>query len=188
VTPNDVIGRVIGFLDRTGIEYMLTGSFASSFHGTPRATQDIDIVIAASPEQLRALGASLPPSEYYFDLNSALRAQQREGLFNVIDLSSGWKIDFIFRKARSFSRTEFERRFLVRVEGLALSIASAEDILIAKLEWARQSGSERQIEDAAGILRVRWEDLDAEYVRDWVRELGLEAQWNSARRAAGISA
>lgn len=164
---------------------MLTGSYASSYHGVPRATQDIDIVISATPDQIRALGAALPASEYYFDLGAALNAHRREGLFNVLDMASGWKIDFIIRKSRPFSRGEFDRRAAVDVEGVRLYVASAEDVLIAKLEWAKRSGSERQVQDAAGILRIRSRDLDQGYVETWVRELGLEDQWRAARRTAG---
>jgi len=177
---------VTGILDRIGIQYMLTGSFASSYHGAPRATQDLDIVIAATPDQLRALAATLPTSEYYFDPQAALRALDREGMFNVIDHSTGWKIDFIIRKSRPFSRTEFDRRTEVEFEGLQLSMAAAEDVLIAKLEWAKQSGSERQIQDAAGVLRVRAQLLEQQYIRAWVRDLGLEDQWRAAMAAAGM--
>lgn len=186
MTTRDIFRRVTEALDRIGIPYMLTGSFASSFHGAPRATQDLDIVIAATPDQLRSLAAALPPAEYYFDLQAALRALDREGMFNVIDHSTGWKIDFIIRKSRPFSRTEFDRRTEVEFEGLRLSMAAAEDILIAKLEWARQSGSERQIQDAAGVLRVRRQQLDQQYIRAWVRDLRLEDQWRAAMAAAGM--
>ena len=71
-------------------------------------------------------------------------------------------------------------------EGLQLSMAAAEDVLIAKLEWAKQSGSERQIQDAAGVLRVRSQLLDQQYIRAWVRDLGLEDQWRAAMAAAGM--
>ena len=73
--------------------------------------------------------------------------------FNVIDLATGWKIDFIIRKSRPFSETEFERRSEVHFEGLRLHIAQPEDVIIAKLEWAKRASSERQIEDVAGILK-----------------------------------
>ena len=185
VTDREVLQRVTSALERAGIAYMITGSFASSFHGAPRSSQDIDIVIAPTPGQVRSLVGLLPATEYYVDLNAALDAQGREGLFNVIDLASGWKIDFIMRKSRPFSREEFERRFVADHMGIPLWFATAEDVLLAKLEWAKRSGSERQVEDAAGIWRIRSKELDRAYVENWVRELGLEEQWNDARRAGG---
>ncbi len=166
---------------------MLSGSFASAYYGSPRSTQDIDLVIAATPEQLRAFAANLPSGEYYADLGAALEAYKRESMFNIIDLESGWKIDLIIRKSRPFSREEFGRRQLVNVQGTSLFIASAEDVVVAKLEWAKLAQSQRQVEDAAGILRIRWASLDRSYLEKWTRELELTTEWNAARLMAGMS-
>lgn len=187
MTAQDVFRRITGALDGAGIAHMLTGSFASSYHGPPRATQDIDFVIEASPDRLRAFVAQLPPEEYYVDLAAALRALQKEGQFNVIDLATGWKIDLMIRRSRPFSKAEFGRRLAVELEGVQLFIATAEDVVVAKLEWAKRGGSERQIGDAAGILRVRGGELDRAHIETWVRELGLEAQWEAALAASEIA-
>jgi len=160
---------------------MLTGSFASSFHGVPRASNDFDIVIAPTPEQLVKLKVLLPDAEYYFDLEDALVSLRRKRQFNVIDLTTGWKIDFIIRKSRPFSETEFSRRLIVDFEGLQMFIAQPEDIIIAKLEWAKYASSERQIEDVAGILKIRSNELDYAYIEKWVEDLGLQEQWDQAR-------
>ena len=166
---------------------MLTGSFASAFHGAPRSTQDIDVVIAATPEQLRTFVRSLPSGEYYADLDAALEAQRRQSLFNVIDLATGWKIDLIIRKSRAFSQEEFGRRELVSTQGLALFAASAEDVVIAKLEWSKLAQSQRQIEDVAAILKLRWELLNRPYLERWISELNLNQEWQNAKRMAEIS-
>jgi hypothetical protein len=184
-TP-EVFQRITVALDRAGIGYMLTGSFASAHYGAPRSTQDIDLVIEATAAQLRALVRGLPENEYYADLDAALEALQRESLFNVIDLITGWKIDLIFRKSRDFSREEFGRRQLVHFQGLSLFVASAEDVIVAKLEWAKLAQSQRQIEDAASVLKLRSEALDRRYLARWISELGLNEQWDSARQAAGL--
>ncbi len=178
----DFFGRMVARLEDADIPYMLTGSFASAYHGRPRATQDIDFVIAPSPDQLRALIRSLPPSEYYADEAAALEAHRQESQFNVIDMSTGWKIDFICRKSRPFSRTEFDRRVRANLEGLSLYVATAEDVLLAKLEWAKLGGSRRQIEDVTGLLEVRGAELDLAYIQGWVAVLGLTAEWEEAQR------
>lgn len=185
MTTEDVFRRIVEALDRAGIPYMLTGSFASSYHGAPRATQDIDIVIAPSPDQLRALDSFLPATEYYLDLNAALEAHAREAQFNVIDLATGWKVDLIIRKSRPFSRVEFDRRAAADLHGLRIFIATAEDVLLSKLEWAKLGQSQRQIEDAAGIIRIRAGELDRDYIANWVRHLHLEKEWEGACREAG---
>jgi len=87
-------------------------------------------------------------------LDAALEAHTRQSLFNVIDLATGWKIDLIIRKSRAFSQEEFGRRQLVNVQGLPLFVASAEDVVIAKLEWSKLAESQRQIEDVAGHIEV----------------------------------
>jgi 23S rRNA A1618 N6-methylase RlmF len=91
-------------------------------------------------------------------------------LFNVIDLAAGWKIDLIIRKSRAFSQQEFGRRQLVSVQGVPLFVASAEDVVIAKLEWAKLAQSQRQIEDVAAILRLRRESLEWPYLEKWISE------------------
>jgi hypothetical protein len=186
MSTHDLFGRLVRALNQAGIPYMFTGSFASSFHGQPRASNDFDIVIASTAEQLRALKELLPESEYYFDLDDALEALKRSRQFNLIDLESGWKIDFIIRKLRPFSLNEFDRRFQIDFEGVSIFLASAEDVILAKLEWAKLASSSRQIEDVAGILKIRINDLDREYIEKWIKDLQVEAQWSDALKVAGI--
>lgn len=184
MTADDVFPRLIGALENAQIPYMLTGSFASAYYGTARATQNIDVVIAPTADQLRALVRLLPPDEYYIDEGAALDAHRRRSQFNIIDLATGWKIDVIVRQERPYSLEEFGRRRDVDFAGMHLMIATAEDVAIAKLEWAKLGESQRQIEDVAGILRLRATDLDMPYIETWVCELGLQEQWSAALRAA----
>ena len=183
----DVFRKITSALDRAGIEYMLTGSFASVHYGAPRATQDIDIVIRAEPARLKSLVEALNREQFYADVDDALEAHRRESMFNVIDRTTGWKIDLIIRKSRPFSQEEFGRRRAVDLEGIKIFVASAEDIVIAKLEWAKRGESQRQIEDVAKILRLRKEALDQPYLEKWISHLGLGEQWRAARIAAGMS-
>lgn len=186
VTPDDIFKRVIGALEAARIPYMLTGSFASSYHGAPRATQDIDLVIAPTAEQLRALISGLPRTEYYVDEDAAFEAQRHEGQFNIVDFATGWKVDLIIQKRRPFSREEFARRELADFHGLQVAIATVEDVLLAKLEWANLGQSQRQLEDIATLLKVRSADLDRKYLAHWIGQLGLAAPWEAACRIAGI--
>jgi|KBSSwiStaDraftv2_1062776.scaffolds.fasta_scaffold477464_1 hypothetical protein len=181
------IRRVLEALAIAGVPYMLTGSFASAFHGAPRTTQDVDIVIAPTLGSLQKLVRQFPEEEYYVSRDAALQAYGAESLFNVIDLNSGWKIDFIIRKSRPFSLEEFERRREADMLGTRLYIASAEDVILSKLEWAKMSSSERQVNDVAGILRTQGDALDLEYVERWIAALGLENQWTQAKAAAGLT-
>lgn len=163
---------------------MLTGSFASAYYGALRSTQDIDLVISATQQQLRHFIESLPNDEYYADVEAALEAHKKMSMFNVIDMRTGWKIDMIILKNRAFSREEFLRRQLVRTSEASFFVATAEDVILAKLEWAKGARSNRQIQDAAGIVKIRGEAVDFSYLKKWISELNLEAEWNDVQRAA----
>jgi hypothetical protein len=186
MSVSDVLRRVTGALAEAGIPYMLAGSFASAYYGAARSTRDIDFVIEATSEQLTDFIRRLPREQYYADLDAALEAYHRQSLFNIIDMASGWKIDLIIRKARAFSREEFRRRQLVNLQDLSLFVASAEDVIVSKLEWSRLAQSQRQIEDVASILRIRKDSLDRPYLEKWIAELHLESFWIDAQRAADL--
>ncbi len=183
-TTTDLFERLIPLLEEAGIPYMVAGSIASSVHGSPRSTQDVDLVIAPDHASLLRLLRSLPHDTYYFSEESALRAFARKGQFNIVDFKTGWKVDFILRKTRPFSTLEFERRQVEVVDGIQIFVARPEDVLISKLEWAQLGSSDRQISDAAGILRVQGQDLDLDYVEHWVGELGLIDELSRAQAAA----
>jgi hypothetical protein len=187
MTADEVFRRFTAALDRVGIPYMLTGSFASAYYGATRSTQDIDFVIEATPATLETLTRQLPRDEYYLELNAALEAHRERSLFNVIDLATGWKIDLIIRKARAFSAEEFQRRRQVNLHGVPIFVASAEDVVLSKLEWSKLSESQRQLEDVVAILRSRWDRLDRLYLKNWIGALQLEAEWKSALEKAGLA-
>lgn len=171
MTLRDLLRTVAGALDRAGVPYMVVGSLASTFHGEPRATQDIDIVIDPQPDQLDDLLRSFDAEIFY--VGDAHRALTSRGMFNVIDVASGWKIDFIVRKDRPFSAMEMHRRIEAEVLGVRLFVATAEDTVVAKLEWAAASGSERQLADAAAVIAVSGDALDWDHLWRWADALDL---------------
>jgi hypothetical protein len=178
----DVFVTVVSALQASGVSRMLTGSFAASIHGRVRSTRDIDFVIEADDEKIRKLVAALLERHFYVDEAAALEALRTNTQFNAIDPGTGWKIDFITRKPRAFSHEEFSRRTSVELNGVSIEVATAEDTIIAKLEWAKIGESERQIEDVVGILRMQLDHLDRDYIERWVESLGLRAEWNRANR------
>lgn len=176
------LAMLIEALNRAGVPHMLAGSFASSLHGSPRATQDIDLVIDPTFESLEQLLASLGGDGVYLDPEVARDEFRRRGQFNVIDLKTGWKADLIFRKARPFSLSELDRRAPSIVLGVQVFAASAEDTVLAKLEWAKLGESERQLRDVRGILDVKGSSLDRGYIEGWLDELGVRELWDRVQR------
>lgn len=181
-----VLHVVTKALEQAQIPYMITGSFASNYYGTPRTTGDIDFVIAADPSQLKILTQQLQQKGYYAQVEDALDAWRNNSMFNAIDDSMAWKIDFIMRKPGIFSQEAFQRRVPGEIQGAAITISTVEDLIIAKLDWAKQGESPRQVEDVVNVLKVSTELIDRNYVEKWVTDLGLTAQWQSAKQAAGI--
>ncbi len=182
MSGSDFLCELTARLEGAGIAYMLAGSMASSFHGEPRSTNDLDLVVVMAPGQVPDLRFALPEDRFYFDVDTARDALRRHSQFNVIDMVTGWKADLIARKPRAFSRAEFERRQRVAFGACELWMASAEDVVVSKLEWAaRSGGSERQLRDVRGVLHRHRETLDLAYVKRWVAELGLMAEWKAVR-------
>jgi hypothetical protein len=181
MTLDDLAARLVELLDATGVPYMVVGSVASSFYGEPRMTRDLDIVIDPEPANLRRLVAALEAAAFYSDADAAHEALAQRTQFNVIDPSSGWKVDLIIRLDRPFSIQEFARRREADLPFGAVCLATAEDTILAKLEWAKSGLSERQLRDVAGIVDISGDQLDAAYIDRWARELGVSALWDSVR-------
>ena len=169
------LSQVVGRLESASIDYMIAGSVASSVYGEPRTTRDIDIVVAVESTALLALFDAFDRELVYIDEPATGALVGPGQMFNLIDLQGGWKVDLMVKKDRPFSSAEFARRRSVEVLGINVMVASAEDVLLAKLEWSAQSGSTRQLEDARGIVAVQRDLLDLEYLRRWAPELGVEA-------------
>lgn len=166
------------WLDQAGIPYMLAGSFASTLHGRPRSTQDVDIVIDPTEAALTAFLDALPADRAYVDRRTALNALASRDMFNVIDLETGWKADLIIRKLRPFSVREFERRRVTPWYGLSVIVVTPEDTVLSKLEWCRLSGgSERQLTDVAGVVSASGAALDHAYIEHWVDDLRVREEW-----------
>jgi len=173
---------VVEILDDAGVPYMLTGSLASAYYAIPRATQDLDVVIATEEVGINHVFQGLQKAGWYVDRDAAIEAYRTRGQFNAIDPSSGWKVDLIVRKDRAYSRIEFDRREQVSLLDLEVWIASLEDVLIAKLEWSRLGDSALQRRDVLQLLERAWERIDHSYVEKWVAELGLSSEWENARK------
>jgi hypothetical protein len=178
IPEQETLLEVVRILERLGIPHMVTGSIASSFHGRPRSTHDADIVIDPTPERLDALTTSLADLGFYVDADRARDALRRRLQFNAIDTRSAFKIDLVIRKDRPFSREELGRRQTVEIApGVRVALASAEDTVVSKLEWAKKAGrSEKQIDDASSILTVNL-GIDRVYIERWARELGVLDLW-----------
>lgn len=183
---SELMRLVVRALESLKIPYMITGSQASAYYGEPRFTRDIDIVADIKREQVDAFAAFFPPNEFYCDKDMINEEIKNRGQFNIIHAASGLKIDIILTKTTEFSRTEFSRRRRSAVfpdqEG---SFASPEDVIIKKMEFYKEGGSEKHLRDITGILKVSGEQIDRDYISEWARRLGLTEIWEAVQRRVG---
>jgi Nucleotidyl transferase AbiEii toxin, Type IV TA system len=166
----DVLGIVSDRLDGLTIPFMLTGSFALAYYATPRMTRDLDIVVAMGDADVDRLVTALSP-DFYVDAEMARVAVRSERLFNLLHLESGIKVDLIVRKSSEYRQVEFARRRAVAFATLRTWIVSPEDLILSKLVWARDSGSEMQLRDVRQLLATK---VDIAYIRLWAPGLGVE--------------
>ena len=177
-------------LDTLEVRWFLGGSLASSVHGVPRATLDADIVADLRASQvgplLRALG-----DDWYVEEHSVRQAIADRSCFNLIHFGTAMKIDVFVPKLRRFDGGQFSRAKRTPVaEGstIEIPVCSAEDIVLAKLEWYRAGGelSERQWGDVIGVLRVNADHLDLEGMRERALELSVSDLLAGALTEAGV--
>lgn len=167
----DVLER----LNQAGIDYMLTGSMASNYWGTPRTTHDLDFVIVLNAEQVERLVDVFTPG-FFLQRESVRSVFQPPYQFNVLDEQSALKVDFWLLRESEFEQEMFRRRQSVTLFGTPARISTAEDVLLHKLYWNRLNPSERQLLDAAGVFAVQGNSLDQEYLRSWAEKLQVSQQ------------
>jgi hypothetical protein len=180
VNEQEVLKIVIQRLESAGMPYMVTGSIAANFYTVPRMTRDIDIIIEVGEEKIEKL-FSLFSNDFYIDRDVVKHALQSKGMFNIIHREGVVKVDFIIRKDTEYRRVEFERRRTVEFEGSRVLVASPEDLILSKLDWANDSQSEMQIRDVKNLLQTV-PDLDRRYIQKWVAKLGLQKIYQEANR------
>ncbi len=168
---NDVLGDFTKRLDKINIEYMLVGSMALVHYAMPRATVDIDIVVKILPENIDKFIAEFE-TDYYIPINRARQAARRKGMFNLLNNQTILKVDCVVLKETEFDVNAFSRRRKVDYAGdFDVWIISRDDLILSKLNWAKNTKSERQLLDVASVIRNGY---DADYVEKWAKELGVE--------------
>ena len=181
---------VVAAFDATRVRYFLGGSVASAVYGEARSTRDIDFVAVMLPHHVEPFLAALG-NEFYADATAIGAAVAARRSFNVIHLDTMVKADIFVFKADAFGRSQFTRRTarqLNQDDPTSIYVASAEDTVLAKLQWYRDGGgvSDRQWKDVLGVLKVQGATLDRAYLEEWARELGLTDLLCRALQDAGL--
>lgn len=177
--PAELLRFLTTALERLGLPYLVVGSTASITFGDPRLTNDIDVVVDLPAAKVSELCAAFPTDAFYVSPDAAMDAVGRRGQFNIIHPESGLKIDVIVASESAFDRGQLQRGVRVKViPDLTVTFASPEDVIVKKMEYFQEGGSDKHLRDIAGVMRVRGQQLDRAYIADWAARLGLGAIWD----------
>lgn len=175
---DELLVLVVQTLEDLELPYFVTGSMATILFGEPRFTNDIDVVVRLTTDRIEALLGAFPESEFYSDEEQIRTAIARRGQFNVIHPASGLKVDFMIPTMDEFDRIRFARARRVHpVADQEANFASPEDVILKKLQFFREGGSEKHLRDIAGVLRISGSEVDRDYVERWADRLGVLESW-----------
>lgn len=176
----DLVGVFTQRLEGSGIKYMVTGSIACIVYGEPRLTHDVDLVVEMSLDQIDALQKAFPEDEFYCPPEETLKLdiqRAQRGSFNVIHFASGFKADFYLVGRDPLQKWGLAGAKTIDVAGKNISLAPPEYVIIRKLEFYREGGSDKHIRDIAGMLRKQPELRKSQELISRLDVLGLMPQW-----------
>jgi hypothetical protein len=167
-------------LNSACIRYVVTGSVAAIFYGEPRLTHDVDFVVFLRETDIVALGRHFPPTDFYLPPPEVITAEARReqrGHFNIIHLETGFKADLYLTGRDELNAWALGLGRQVQFEGEAVMLAPPEYVIVRKLEYYREGGSEKHLRDIRAMLAVSGDRLDQPALQGWVQRRGLQAEW-----------
>jgi hypothetical protein len=165
----DILFDIIHKLEKLKIDYMLTGSMAMNYYALPRMTRDFDIVIEMSAPQKKKFIAPFS-KDYYLKELAFDEAIKFNSMFNIIHKDSVFKADLIIKKKDEYSIHAFERKLVKKINDHCINVISKEDLIISKIEWAKDSKSAQQKADIINLLST---DYNKEYIVHWLKSKQL---------------
>ncbi|HJR70529.1 MAG TPA: hypothetical protein VKA43_10850 [Gammaproteobacteria bacterium] len=176
----DLIELFVHPLDKAQLRYLISGSVAAMLYGEPRLTLDIDFVVFLSAEDVARLPDVYPDPDFYLpplDVIAAEATRELKGHFNVIHPKSGLKADFYTANRDDLHAWAFRNVREYTVAGRNIRLAPPEYVIVRKLEYFREGGSEKHIRDIRSMLAVSGEHIDRAELEQWIRRRRLLAEW-----------
>lgn len=167
-------------LNRAGIRYVIGGSVAAIFYGEPRLTRDVDMVVFLNEKSIRQLPEIFPANEFYLpplEVITAEVAREQRGQFNIIHMDTTFKADIYPTGRDEFNAWAFRNKRPVEFEGETLVLAPPEYVIVRKLEYFREGGSDKHLRDIRGILNISGQQINQADLQEWIQSRGVEAEW-----------
>jgi hypothetical protein len=178
VDQAELLIYLLDALHRVKLRYAIVGSHATIAYGEQRLTNDIDVLIDLDLTTLQTFCREFPPPRFYVSEERAKTAAAKGGTFNIIDPEGGQKID-VFVPASAFDRTQFDRVVKLPIgQNREAQFVSPEDVIIKKMEYYREGGSEKHLRDIAAVLKILGDKVNRQQVEDASIELGLKQVWD----------
>ena len=178
-----------GPLNKLEIPYVVTGATASIIYGEPRLTNDLDLVVLLKVEDIADFAAAFPPTEFYCPPPEVLKIEIRRphrGHFNLIHHVSGTKADIYLAGEDELHRWALSQRKQIAIESEQVWVAPPEYVMIRKLQYYREGGSEKHLKDIAGMVALSSDQIDYPLLEEWVRRYSLEKEWRKAESLVGM--
>jgi hypothetical protein len=180
VPEADLLHLFVHPLTEAGISYLVSGSMAAMLYGEPRVTHDVDLIVFLRSDDIPKLAALFPAASFYIppsDVIATEMARERRGHFNVIHHNSGLKADFYLANQDELHAWAFRNKRSYQLEGRTITLAPPEYVIVRKLEFFREGGSEKHLRDIRAMLTVSGRQIDQAALQDWVQRRDLRAQW-----------
>ena len=179
----ELLNKIVDVFDGLQIPYMVTGSVAAMAYGEPRFTNDIDFVAAIDEPYIMGLIKAFPDEEFYISEDMIRDAIYHDGQFNIIHPASGLKVDVIIKQDTPFDNSRFKRlRRIWPAESYQANFAAPEDVIVKKMVYYQEGGSEKHLRDITGILKVSGEEVDRDYITEWALHLGVVEIWDAIQK------
>jgi hypothetical protein len=174
----EVFLRFTKRLEEAGVDYMVSGSVGAMFYGQPRFTTDIDLIVWMDLTGARRLAELFSSEEFYFppmDIVATELVRERRGHFNILHVESGFKADVYLRGNDPLRAWALERVRRFEVGGGTIRVAPPEYVIVRKLEFYREGGSEKHLRDIRMMVENSIELIDGPALENLIAERGLEA-------------
>lgn len=172
-------------LDALGARYMVSGSVAVTIYGAPRLTHDVDLVVVLDRKQIARLPEIFPLDEFYCPPLEAIEveaARDQRGHFNIIHHETGFKADFYLAGRDPLHAWALARTRRVDVAGAPVVVAPPEYVILRKLEFYREGGSEKHLRDIRSMLETSPDAIDRAELERMIAERGLREAWTEAAK------